>query len=438
MQGTGASREGWVQVISAYAGWLMDGYTTIAYALAAVTLSSLFFPSRIGFFGLIATFGGLASEEVARPVGAVILGNFLGDRVGRKSMLTLTILGFSLFSAAKGLLPTYSTAGFLAPPLLLYILLFAEGLFAGAEYGGGTALSMESVPARIRGPVGAFVQSGYGTGFFIVSFVYAALSTHYGQAGFTAMGWRILFFTTAVPGLLTLAIRAAARESGVFSDMKERQEIEKEPVSALFTRGWAPPLAFSLVLTSGLLFINAATFTFYPSLLSILHPGISGSLVGTYSAYINLVSLFGVWLGGLIALMVPGRRVAMLVYGLTFTVTVYPPTAFFAFHGTPSLDLAMFSVQAFFEAMVFSTLPAFLSETFSKKYRATGVGFAYNGGGVMAGFAISIVLYTSVLVKSLFTAWTMWLLIAGAVMLVGTALSKETWKRGGGEDAITW
>ncbi|MCL4307276.1 MAG: MFS transporter, partial [Candidatus Thermoplasmatota archaeon] len=142
----------WLQVISAYAGWLMDGYTSIAYALVAVTISSVFFPSKvIGIYSLVATFGGLAVEELARPVGSVLLGNFLGDRLGRKNMLTITIVGFSIFAASKGLLPTFTQAGIFAP-ILLYIILFIEGLFAGAEYGGGTALSMESVPAKKRAP----------------------------------------------------------------------------------------------------------------------------------------------------------------------------------------------------------------------------------------------------------------------------------------------
>ena len=191
----GLTKQTWLQVISAYSGWLMDGYTTIAYALVAVTISTIFFPSTIGIYGLIATFGGLAVEEIARPVGSVALGNFLGDKIGRKNMLVITIIGFSVFAASKGLLPSYKSIGIVAP-ILLYVILFIEGTFAGAEYGGGTTLSMEDVPAKKRAPVGAFVQSGFGTGFFIVSFVFAALSSYYGRAEFAVIGWRVLFYTT--------------------------------------------------------------------------------------------------------------------------------------------------------------------------------------------------------------------------------------------------
>ena len=428
----GMDRRTWLQVMGGYAGWLMDGYTTIAYALVAVTVSTVFFPASIGIYGLIATFGGLAVAELSRPIGSIILGNFLGDRLGRKSMLTITIVGFSAFSSLKGLLPTYDTIG-IAAPIILYLLLFMEGLFAGAEYGGGTALAMESVPADKRSPIGAFVQSGYGTGYFIVSFVFAALFSYYGKNGFAITGWRVLFFTTAVPGLLTVIIRFSTRETQVFSEIKREEHTARQPAVSLIREG-GRPLILALILTSGLLFINSITFSFYPTLFILLHSAISGTLIGEYNGYINLVSLFGVWIGGLIGIIIVGRRRSMLLYTMIFIVLTFP-FAYLAFHGSAVQDLIIFSAQAFFEAMIFSTLPAFLSETFSTKFRTTGVGFAYNGGGILAGFAISIVLYTSTFTKSLYTAWTVWFFIAEAMMVAGLALSAETY-HGRGEDSI--
>lgn len=422
----GMDRRTWLQVLGGYAGWLMDGYTTIAYALVAVTVSTIFFPSSIGIYGLIATFGGLAVGELARPVGSIILGNFLGDRMGRKSMLTATIVGFSVFSTLKGLLPTYGQVGILAP-VLLYILLFMEGLFAGAEYGGGTALAMESVPAEKRSPIGAFVQSGYGTGYFIVSFVFAALFSYYGKTVFDEMGWRILFFTTILPGLLTLIIRVSTRETSVFSEIKKAHRIAHQPAVSLIREG-GRPLVLALILTSGLLFINSITFSFYPTLFTLLHKGITGTIIGEYNGYINLISLFGVWIGGVLGLLIVGRRRAMLFYTLIFIILTFP-FAYLAFHGTELQDLIIFSLQAFFEAMIFSTLPAFLSETFSTRFRTTGVGFAYNGGGILAGFAISIVLYTSTFTHSLYAAWTGWFFIAEVMMILGIIFSSETYFR---------
>jgi MFS family permease len=419
----GLSSRQWSQIFAAWGGWLMDGYTTIAYALVAVTISKIFFPNGAGLLGLIATFGGFAVEALARPFGSLVAGNFLGDKIGRKAMLTLTILGFSIFAASKGLLPTYAQVGVLSP-LLLYIVLFIEGMFAGAEYGGGTALSMESVPAEKRGFIGAFVQSGFGTGYFIIAFVFAGLSSYFGPTGFAQLGWRILFFTTIIPGLLTLIIRLASYESPVFENMKSKQELARTPVMKLF--GDSPSrVVYTLLITTGLLYINTATFSFYPA---IMESRFSATLVGELVGIINLVSLFGIWFGGYISNTIGGRRRPMFLYALLFLITILPFT-YFGYHGNSGLSATLFSAQAFVEAMIFATLPSFLAETFSKKYRATAIGFTYNGGAIVGGFAVSIIYATSVF-TGLLGSWLLNLFIANVVMLVGIALSKETYVAG--------
>jgi len=145
----GLDRGQWSQILAAWGGWLMDGYTSIAYALVGLTIAPIFFPASLHLVGVVATFAGFAVGALARSIGSLALGNFLGDRVGRKSMLVLTVLFFSVFSALKAVLPGYSEVGIISP-ILLYVVLFWEGFFGGAEYGGGTTLSMESVPAEKR------------------------------------------------------------------------------------------------------------------------------------------------------------------------------------------------------------------------------------------------------------------------------------------------
>ncbi len=424
----GINKKSWLQVIAAWIGWLMDGYTTIAYAFLAVTIAPLFFPSTARLISLIVLYGGFAAEALARPIGSIVLGNFLGDRMGRKAMLTTTILGFSIFAGLKGLLPTYDQIG-IAAPIFLYIVLFIEGMFAGAEYGGGTALSMESIPPEKRGPIGAFVQSGFGTGYFIIAFVNAGLYSYLGPSNFSAYGWRIVFLTTFIPGIITLIIRIIAEETKVFKEMKERNEIAKIPVINLI-RGGGWGLLFALLITSGLLFINTATFSFYPALFLEIRKEISITTMDLYVGIINLISLFGVWLGGVFALFLVERKKTLLLYSSIFVAITYP-VAYFAFNYDPLITFIMFSIQAFFEAMIFSVLPAFLSETFSKKFRTTGVGFAYNGGAIFGGFAITIILATIYLFRlTLFSSWVLWLFIAEIIMILGIIFSKETYRKG--------
>ncbi|MFP3202700.1 MAG: MFS transporter [Sulfolobus sp.] len=417
----GLNKDQWLAVLAAWLGWLMDGYTTIAYALVAVTISTIFFPSTIGILGLIATFGGFATEALARPIGSLIFGNFIGDKLGRKSMLTLTILGFSVLASSKAILPAYSQVGIFSP-IILYIILFFEGMFAGAEYGGGTTLALESIPIERRSFIGSFIQSGFGMGYFIIALVYSFLYSLFGTSSFASIGWRVLFATCIIPGLLTLFIRLITRETPIFNEMKSKGEIAKIPLKDLFKNSYLSVIS-GLMITSGLLYINTSTFSFYPTVM--LKENISGSLVGLGVAIINLVSLFGVWTGGLLANYIGGRKKPMLIYSLIFIILTYP-ILYLGLSGSFNVITTVFSVQAFLEAMIFATLPSFLAEQFSKKYRTTGVGFTYNGGAIAGGFAITSILALST-VLGLLNSWFINILIAGIIMLIGILISKETY-----------
>ncbi|ADX84654.1 MFS transporter [Saccharolobus islandicus] len=425
----GLNKQQWLAIFSTWLGWLMDGYTSIAYALVGVIISKIFFPSSIGILGLIATFGGFAVGALARPIGSLVFGNYIGDKMGRRNMLVITILGFSLLASSKSLLPSYEAVGILAP-ILLYVILFAEGMFAGAEYGGGTTLALESVPAERRAFIGSFVQSGFGTGYFIISLVYSLLYSIYGSSGFQQIGWRVLFATCIIPGLITLIIRRITDESPIFKEMESKREVVKIPIKNLFASSYSSVL-IGLMITSGLLYINTATFSFYPSVLTL--ENIPGSLVGISVAIINLISLFGVWIGGFIADKIKrGRKFPMLLYSIIFVALIYP-ILYLGLSKSFSLATSVFSIQAFLEAMIFSTLPAFLAEQFSKKYRTTGVGFTYNGGAIAGGFAISAIFALSTSLGLLY-AWFLNMIIAGIIMIIGIVLAKETYS--GKQDPI--
>lgn len=414
------------QVLAAWGGWLIDGYTSIAYLLVAVDMSKIFFPTNLGYLSLILTLLPVTFGAVARSVGSLVLGNFLGDRIGRKTLLTISILGFTLFSASKGLIPSYSEIGIFAP-VLLYVILFIEGLFAGAEYGGGAALAMESVPAEKREPVGAFMQSGYGTGYFLIVFVDLMLTGLFGATNFAAYGWRYLFFTALIPGVLTFVIRFFSKETKVFRKMREEKEIVKSPAASMF-RDSHVKLIYGLMITTGLLFINTATFSFYPILGGADFLNLGSGLLDAL-LLINFVSLIGVWSGGYLARKNRSRRLPMLVFSLVFSI----PTAAFVILGYSSNILVfalVFSVQAFVEAMIFSALPAFLAETFSKKYRSTAVGLVYNGGAIFGGTAI-VLLTAPAKIINLKLLWIIELYAASILLIAGLLLSRSYEKHQG-------
>lgn len=423
----GLSGRQWHQVIAAWSGWLMDGYISISYLFVADIIATVLFPAT--YTGFIATIGGFVIGAVARFAGSIVLGDVLGDRIGRKNLLVISVIGFSVFSASIGLLPTYASYGLIVPAAL-YILMFVTGMFAGAEYGGGTALSMESIPPERRGFVGSFVQSGFGTGYFVVALVFSLVSLHFDMQ---TTGWRIMFFITLIPGLLILLVRLGAAETPVFSEMSEAGKIEKVPFAALVRESWKPILV-GLLITNALLYINTSTFGFWPIYLP-KYGGVSFADTGLYSAAVNAVSLVGVWSGGALSGLVGGRRRPMFVYAVIFAIIVLPMT-YLTLNRTPLIMVGAMSVVAFSEAMIFATMPAFLSESYSKRYRVTATGFVYNGGALVGSWAVLFITgYTRPDGSNLGSVWMINLLVACIALLIGIAIARETWISG--KDKIT-
>ncbi|MEM0158309.1 MAG: MFS transporter [Thermoplasmataceae archaeon] len=429
------NRQQWTRIFAAWSGWMMDGYVTISYAIVApvVIASEILPPGGLAFLSPLASaLLGLAVNAIARSVGSLVFGNFLGDRIGRRMMLTVTVMGFSLLSFLLGWLPTYSSYGITAT-VLLYVILFVMGLFAGAEYGGGAALATESVSPEDRGFVGAFVQSGFGVGYFLVSLVYSLFVFKLGTTGFVSVGWRYLFFTSLIPAAIAVATRFGSTDSPVFEEMKSQSEVERVPFIKMFTQ--APKsVLIAILITTGLLYINSGTLSFFPTVFDTMK--IAGSSTGLLLAAINFISLLGVWIGGALMRFIPGRRLSMFLYSIIFLFLFAPLLILGSSHDTLSIIVG-FGMVSFLEAMVFAALPSFLSETFSKRYRATAVGMTYNAGAIIGGFAPTIIVSMEFL-GGITTAWILNIAIASFAMLGGIIVSTETWhhENGKGHDAI--
>jgi len=406
-------------VIAAWLGWLMDGYVTIAYLIQLGVIAPLFFPGKL--FDLY--FFYFVINGAARALGSFVLGNFIGDRIGRRRMIVITVVLFSISSFSIGLLPTYYHVGIMAT-ISIGILLFFMGLFAGAEYGGGAALSMENVPKEKRNLIGAFVQSGFGVGYAILSLVYALLTSLL-RSSYSIYGWRILFFTTAIIGLIALVVRKYSSESPVFQEYVKKEKVEKWPLLRLFRDRWRAVIA-TITIAGSLLFLNSITLSLYPTILETVD-FFGKSISGVALFFINAISIGGVILGGFIAGRSLKRLSFMLIYTLMFLV-VSAAIVSFVFRNNLLLVSAAFSAQAFFEAMIFSTLPAFLTEVFSKRFRTTAVGSVYNIGSMIGSIGIFVVPYYAG-IYGWSTVWSIAVVIFSLILIAGVSLSIGSYSR---------
>src|ERR1700686_4474892 len=221
-------------VWSSVLGSTVEWYDFLVYGTAAALLfNKLFFPSFSPALGTIAAFGSYGVGFVARPLGGAIFGHF-GDRIGRKAMLTVTILVMGFGTFLIGCLPTYGQIGN-AAPLILVALRVVQGIGIGGEWGGAVLMVIESVPNARRGYYGSLVQLGYPLGVICSTGVFA-LVLKLRETDFLAWGWRIPFLLSAILVGIGLFIRLRLEETPVFRQVQERQDVAKIPLLEILTK----------------------------------------------------------------------------------------------------------------------------------------------------------------------------------------------------------
>ncbi|MGH2394004.1 MAG: MFS transporter, partial [Candidatus Limnocylindria bacterium] len=200
------------------------------YAYGVTYISAALFPGdteQATLFAL-ATF---AISFLVRPLGGMFWGP-LGDRVGRKSVLALTILLMSGATLCVGLLPSYATIGWLAPAGVI-ILRMIQGFSTGGEYGGAATFMAEYSPDHKRGFCGSFLEFGTLAGFSLGAFLMLGFSVVLGDEAMHAWGWRLPFLVAAPLGLIGLYLRSRMEDTPVFRELQESGQTEEQATTAL-------------------------------------------------------------------------------------------------------------------------------------------------------------------------------------------------------------
>src|SRR5271156_91170 len=229
-----AKQNNWLIIGASSLGTVFEWYDFYLYGLLAGVISSQFFSGVNEVTGFIFALAAFAAGFAVRPFGALVFGR-LGDLVGRKHtfLITMGIMGGSTF--AVGLLPSYATAGVIAPVLLVALRLL-QGLALGGEYGGAATYVAENAPAGKRGLFTSFIQTTATLGLFGALIVVLVTRTSLGEDAFKAWGWRIPFLVSVILLGVSLWIRMQLAESPVFVKMKSLGTTSKAPLSEAFGR----------------------------------------------------------------------------------------------------------------------------------------------------------------------------------------------------------
>lgn len=214
-------------------GQFIEFYDFALYGLSAVVLSQLFFPSESAFIGLLSTFATFGVAFLIRPLGGLFFGA-LGDKIGRRRVLYITLVSIGAATAAIGLLPTYATIGALAPALLVLCRL-VQGFSAGGESVGAPSFVFEHAPANRRGFWLNITLAATALPSVVAGTLILILSQSMSDADFQSWGWRIPFLLALPVSLFGLWIRAKTEESEVFKAvLAKNQTKEYSPIRETF------------------------------------------------------------------------------------------------------------------------------------------------------------------------------------------------------------
>jgi MFS family permease len=219
-------------VVASSAGTAFEWYDFFIFGALTQTISKVFFAGLDPTAALIAALGLFAAGFAFRPLGAIIFG-VVGDRLGRKGafLITVSLMGGATF--AIGLLPTYASAGILAPALLIFLRIL-QGIALGGEYGGAAIYVAEHASNERRGAATGWIQSSASFGLLAALLVILATRTAVGEDAFTQWGWRVPFLVSVVLLGISVWMRAKLAESPAFAKLKEEGDVTKAPLREAF------------------------------------------------------------------------------------------------------------------------------------------------------------------------------------------------------------
>jgi MFS family permease len=210
-------------------GTSLEWYDFFLYgSAAALVFNKLFFPEADPLTGTLLAFATSATGFIARPIGGIIFGHF-GDKVGRKTVLVVTLLVMGIATFLIGLLPTYAAIG-VAAPVLLVVLRFVQGLGLGGEWGGAVLMSLEHGEPNRRGWNASWPQVGVPAGNLLAAGVLGIMSATLSDAAFESWGWRVPFLLSGALIAVGLWIRMTIAESPLFQELEQDDTKARTPI----------------------------------------------------------------------------------------------------------------------------------------------------------------------------------------------------------------
>lgn len=397
-------------------GNFMEWFDFAIYGYFAAIIGAQFFPSGNETAEMLSSLAVFAVGFVSRPFGALILGP-LGDRIGRRAVLIVTVLGMGIITALIGLTPSFETIG-IAAPIIVVVLRLLQGGFAGSEWTSAAAYIGESAPPHQRAVSASVVTGTAGLAFLVGTLAAAGLTAAMPEDALHSWGWRLPFLASLVMAFIALYIRRKLVDTPVFEELERKRAagaVEHTPAKAK-AKAFLMTFAFSGIFGVSLYYLITYVNNFLsgpvgmPRLDALV---VCSVIMAIYVAFNPLVGLLVDRLG----------RRPMLYTGLVGLIVWSLPAFWLMSTGNPWLAVVALVPFAFFVACTAVVNNVLLVEVFPASIRSTGSAIGYNVAyAVLAGpgplIAAALVAGTGLLVSPAF--------YVVAVAVVATAILLPT------------
>lgn len=365
-------------VVAASIGNCLEWFDFAIYGYLAATLGILFFPAQDETASLLLSFAVFGAAFVMRPLGGLVFGP-LGDRIGRRGVLSFIVLLMSAATVCIGLLPTFATIGLLAPALLVFLRL-VQGFSAGGELTGATTFVAEHSPTARRGLLTSWIQVSATLGFFLGLSVPTVLTTLLSAESFDSWGWRIPFLLAGPLGVIGLYMRLKLEDTPDFRDLKAKGKVAKSPLKASLVDNWRPIVmvgAIGIIVHLGYFLVLVYMPTYLTTVLDF-----EAAAAFQATAVALLVDMIVIPISAALSDRI-GRRPLMIGASVAFAVLTIPLFLFIAEGGVAGV-LGLAAMGALHGVYVGAVAAAFV-ELFATQVRFGGFSIGHNVSAAIFG-----------------------------------------------------
>jgi MHS family shikimate/dehydroshikimate transporter-like MFS transporter len=412
--------------LASFVGTTIEWYDFFLYGTAAaLVFGDLFFPEAEPVVGTLLAFSTYAVGFAARPIGGIVFGHF-GDRIGRKSMLVLSLLIMGVATFLIGCLPTFASIGVMAP-ILLVVLRFAQGIGVGGEWGGAVLMSVEHAPPGRRGFFGSWPQMGVPAGLLLSTSAFAIVQAMTSESAFLSWGWRIPFLASAVLVAVGLFIRLRLMESPAFQRVKETKTEAPKPIVDV-VRKYPREVLVAMgmrVAENGAFYILTVFVLAYGE----DELGLSKNTMLTGVIIAAAIGLVTVPLFGALSDRV-GRRPLYLAGAVVTTLWAFPLFGLLNTESPVLIWLAIVVGVNLGHDLMYGPQAAYFAELFGTRVRYSGASLGYQLASVFAGgFAPLIATALLAAGDGSPTLVALYVTAMGLISVVATLFAHETYRK---------